>query len=290
MEDIVSRSRYPRKSSMVKKRRKTPRNGSLAQTIALQTIVCLVILLLVFIIKSIDNPVTNYDTNKVKYVLQLDYGIESIFKGMDSTIGGIREKLTGTGSEEEKSPVDVGGDSGVTDTSATLAKTANTLAAAPANSTGSTAGAMPETSVLSINTEDGGDLKVSMICPVDGTLSSPYGERIDPIDNSASFHEGVDIAAEEGSFVKAVLDGTVSDSGTSSSYGKYIVIRHDDGLTTVYAHCRELFVTKDQKVVQGDIIGSVGNTGNSTGAHLHLEIHRGGKVLNPLDYISVPLQ
>ncbi len=302
MEDVMTRSRYPRKSITAKKRKRIPRNGNnLTQIIARQIAVCLLLFLLVFIIKSINTPVTNYLTEKVKYVLQLDYGLNSIFESLDGGFNSLREKIGGTGDNDMNSTGDNAGTADASETgTATDISTDTARDISTDTKTGSDSGTgieslsaestSPESSVLSYSTEEGRDLQVGFISPVDGVLSSQYGERTNPDDNTVEFHEGVDIAANEGDRIRATLGGIVVDTGTSSSYGKYIRLRHENGMETLYAHCSDLFTARGQKVVQGDIIGNVGSTGDSTGAHLHFEIHQNGKVLNPLEYVSIPLQ
>lgn len=123
---------------------------------------------------------------------------------------------------------------------------------------------------------------VTFIKPVSGTISSRFGAR-----SSArpSAHKGLDIAAPKGTKIKAAADGIVTQAGTDYWYGKYIIIYHANGVETCYAHCSALYVSVGDKVSQGDIIGAVGSTGNSTGNHLHLEIRKDGVALNPQHYL-----
>lgn len=118
-----------------------------------------------------------------------------------------------------------------------------------------------------------------------GTKTSDFGERIHPIDNKKSFHYGLDIGADEGEPILSFADGTVRESGESESYGNYIIVDHEQGISTLYAHCSKLIKNKGEKVKAGDKIAEVGATGNATGNHLHFEIWRDGKVLNPSNYI-----
>lgn len=123
---------------------------------------------------------------------------------------------------------------------------------------------------------------VTFIKPVSGTISSRFGAR-----SSArpSAHKGLDIAAPKGTKIKVAADGIVTQAGTDYWYGKYIIIYHANGVETCYAHCSALYVSVGDKVSQGDIIGAVGSTGNSTGNHLHLEIRKDGVALNPQHYL-----
>jgi murein DD-endopeptidase MepM/ murein hydrolase activator NlpD len=115
-------------------------------------------------------------------------------------------------------------------------------------------------------------------------VTSCYGYRIHPISGEKNCHKGVDIALPTGTPILSGQDGTVTFAGYSGDYGNAVVIEDDKGLVSKYAHCDTLNVTAGQTVKTGDIIAAVGNTGASTGAHLHLEILKDGRYLNPLYY------
>ncbi|NVJ65602.1 MAG: M23 family metallopeptidase [Gammaproteobacteria bacterium] len=119
-----------------------------------------------------------------------------------------------------------------------------------------------------------------------GWLSSPYGNRADPFTGKKDWHPGIDFAALAGTEVVATAAGVVTTVGTKSGYGKFIEINHGDGYSTRYAHNKELLVKKGDMVKKGQVIAKVGNTGRSTGPHVHYEIMRDGKKLNPYRYIK----
>lgn len=123
--------------------------------------------------------------------------------------------------------------------------------------------------------------------PVEGTKTSDFGTRIHPISGKESFHYGLDIGAPEGTPIHAFAAGTVREAGVSKSYGNYAVVDHADGFSTLYAHCSKVNAQAGDTVSAGDKIAEVGATGSATGNHLHLEIWRDGKALNPAHYISV---
>lgn len=125
-------------------------------------------------------------------------------------------------------------------------------------------------------------LGISLIRPVSGTITSRFGVRSNI---RSSSHTGLDIAAPTGTPVKAAASGTVTFSGWKGSYGYMIVISHGNGVQTYYGHCSKLYAKNGQKVSQGDVVASVGSTGNSTGPHLHLEIRVNGTAYNPQNYI-----
>ncbi len=123
--------------------------------------------------------------------------------------------------------------------------------------------------------------KLSFSAPVKGRISSDFGWRIDPFNGKRRFHNGVDIAAPEGTPVKAVETGKVIFAGEKRGYGNLIILEHINGFKTYYAHLKEVKVKKGDIIGKNDIIGEVGMTGRATGPHLHFEIRRGRYVFNP---------
>lgn len=124
--------------------------------------------------------------------------------------------------------------------------------------------------------------------PVPGysRISSPYGYRIHPIFNTKKMHTGIDIPAPTGTPAVSIDQGKVIFSGTKGGYGKTIMIQHDDGKVTLYAHNSELIVSVGQRVQKGQVVSKIGSTGNSTGPHLHFEVRINGKHVNPVPYIK----
>ena len=118
-------------------------------------------------------------------------------------------------------------------------------------------------------------------------VTSYYGYRVHPISGEKNYHKGIDIGLPTGTPIKAGIDGTVTAAGyDAGGYGNYVVIRNDKGVEAKYAHCNTLTVSVGQTVAKGDVIATVGNTGNSTGPHLHLEVLKDGQYLNPI-YFAV---
>lgn len=124
------------------------------------------------------------------------------------------------------------------------------------------------------------------IWPAHGWLSSTMGHRTDPLTGGDDFHAGLDIAGERGQPVYATAAGTVTHVGYQGGYGNLIVLDHGFGLQTRYGHLLNYSVKQGATVKRGDIIGHVGNTGRSTGYHLHYEVLANGKLLNPLQLLS----
>ena len=117
--------------------------------------------------------------------------------------------------------------------------------------------------------------------PVAGSVSSGFGKRRDPLNNKKAFHEGIDLRGKKGEPVKATADGKVIFAGKNGGYGKCVKIDHGNGYTTNFAHLHKYHVKKGDSVNRGQTIGLVGNSGRSTGSHLHYEIAYKGKPTNP---------
>ncbi|NPA12879.1 MAG: peptidoglycan DD-metalloendopeptidase family protein [Aquificae bacterium] len=123
--------------------------------------------------------------------------------------------------------------------------------------------------------------------PLYGKLTSRFGYRRDPFNGKVAFHSGIDLKARYGQRVYATANGYVEFAGWKSGYGKLVILRHKYGYKTYYGHLSRIKVRKGQWVRAGTVIGYAGNTGRSTGTHLHYEIRRYGKILNPLKYLYV---
>ncbi|MGI6643129.1 MAG: M23 family metallopeptidase [Bacillota bacterium] len=124
--------------------------------------------------------------------------------------------------------------------------------------------------------------------PVMGDIISHYGWRPNPDSAGVSLHQGIDIAADRGTPVKAVLDGVVANVRQSSTYGLVVEIEHGGGLSTVYGHLDSVAMTEGEKVKQGDTIGKVGESGNATDPHLHFELRKDGLEIDPLTVLPPP--
>ena len=120
-----------------------------------------------------------------------------------------------------------------------------------------------------------------------GYYSSNFGYRIDPINGHSEFHTGVDIVAPIGTKVMAAAGGVVSYSGTMPEYGNVIDVDHDNGLTSRYAHLSKRIARVGDVVMKGQLIGLVGNTGRTTGPHLHFEVREKGIPLNPGKFLAM---
>lgn len=125
------------------------------------------------------------------------------------------------------------------------------------------------------------------LMPANGTITSGFGTRKDPITNKLTMHTGIDIAASVGTAVHAAGDGVVTYSGYSGDYGKMVIISHGFGYETVYAHNSKNLVEVGEKVKKGTKISEIGRTGKTTGSHVHFEIHYNSKQINPKNVLNL---
>ena len=135
-------------------------------------------------------------------------------------------------------------------------------------------------------TLEGKELLAHLTMPVKAPITSPFGLRNDPNSNQEAFHYGLDLGAPQGDKIKCAASGTVEEAGENAEYGKYIIIKHSDTISTLYAHCQELLPQAGDTVNAGQIIATVGATGNATGPHLHFEIRDGETWLDPAKFLD----
>ena len=126
-----------------------------------------------------------------------------------------------------------------------------------------------------------------MRLPVRGRLSSKYGYRTHPVYHKRLFHAGIDIAAPRNTPIAAARSGKVIYAGYRKGYGRLVILKHSNGYSTRYAHCNRLLVKKGQRIRAGQLIAKVGATGVATGNHLHFEVRKKGKTINPLKYVRM---
>ena len=123
--------------------------------------------------------------------------------------------------------------------------------------------------------------------PLKGKINSSFGYRTDPFKSRSGFHSGLDIDANYGQHVVATADGVVTKASWHTNYGKTVIVKHKDNYETLYGHLSKLQVKEGQEVKVGDVIGKAGFTGRSTGTHLHYEVIKDGKRVNPKNFLSL---
>ncbi|HET9096906.1 MAG TPA: M23 family metallopeptidase [Candidatus Baltobacteraceae bacterium] len=122
--------------------------------------------------------------------------------------------------------------------------------------------------------------------PLAGQITSPFGERKNPMGPGQDFHPGLDIAADEGTPIAAASAGRVVWAGPDGGYGNLIVVDDGNGVTTRYGHCSQIFARVGEAVSPGQTIGAVGSTGHSTGPHLHFEVRVNDQPVDPAQFLS----
>ena len=124
--------------------------------------------------------------------------------------------------------------------------------------------------------------------PIEGIITSPGGLRYNPVTGRREFHDGIDIAAPIGTPIVAPRDGTVLATGNSPSFGVYLRMAHPNGYVSFMAHLYGVTVSVGETVRQGERVAYSGNTGRSTGPHLHYSLFRYGQFVDPIDYVDLP--
>lgn len=123
--------------------------------------------------------------------------------------------------------------------------------------------------------------------PVQGLITSSCGERENPILHKKEFHNGIDIAAEEDTKVVAAKSGVITEVRYSPTFGKVLKFKTNDGFIVMYAHLNDSLVKEGERIVQGQVIAKVGNTGLSTGPHLHYSVWKGDMPMNPMQFVTL---
>jgi murein DD-endopeptidase MepM/ murein hydrolase activator NlpD len=123
------------------------------------------------------------------------------------------------------------------------------------------------------------------LLPAQGWITSYFGQRISPYSGKLKMHEGIDVGAPYGTSIVSPADGVVTFSGEKAGFGKFVQVDHGYGIETIYAHSQALFVKSGEKIKRGSKLAAVGNTGHSTGPHLHYEVRVNGIAVDPLYFI-----
>jgi murein DD-endopeptidase MepM/ murein hydrolase activator NlpD len=287
VEEIITRQRYSHQIGTQKRRKKSSNSANedmFSTGFAAKMLIVVVVLSVLALCKAADNPTTNSIVAKAKVVTTKNYNTDKYIMKFASSLG-IYTPAAAGGTDaikkDNKTP-----DAMQTGDAAMDKTSLNTQPVSSISGTQNTAAAelqeQPQDPVLLEDTliKAVAD-KYSFILPIKGDIASPFGTRIDPFTNKESFHRGIDITANMGTSIKAALNGEVTEASSNAENGQYIVIKHNDGIKTVYSHCSILVAQKGQKVNQGDVIAKVGNTENTSGSYLHFEIWKDNKLIDP---------
>jgi len=340
MESIMMRNRYIRRPSTSTRLRRASRTGAGIRAVIMRQIaICLLLLMVIVIFRSINISATNYITDKIRSALEHNVELKSIFTTIEKFAADIRDSIslntevnttphdsdTTDGLEALAGPADKDAansksasdtdneqDANITRTdTATLSVEESTrddgevsdnssdrkIEASSSIDNGSEIGQyeeqeaiVHEKSVLSASTESQNYHAAGMLIPVNGTLGTMFGEMTDEITGVSKMHNGIDINVRQKSRIIAVLDGKVTETGSSPAYGNYIKIDHSGGLKTVYGNCSSIIAAKGENVKKGDTVAVIGDTETSAGSHLHFEVWVNGAAADPLEFISVPVR
>ncbi len=244
--------------------RERKRNRPLRKLI-MQIIFCMIIYLSILVVKNCDYIFTQEFLNSVKNVLNYNVELEKYYNKASNFFNGTdvennQEIITNTTENENQT------------------NTQETENIGGANEDKQA----EETQNLSQMEIDANNIKgtYNLIKPLEGTITSRFGQRDPTTPTVPKNHTGIDIAANTGTDIIAALDGVVELASNEGDYGKHLKIKKDD-VTLVYAHCSELLKNQGDTVKQGEVIAKVGATGNVTGPHLHFEIRKEDRFVNP---------
>lgn len=264
---------------------------SLFKKMMMQLAICAVIYIIFYLIKNTNYIFSDDVINKTKEFLSYDINFGVIQEQISSFIDSNKDKFNFFGITDNESENEITNE---VQANITNEVQTNNITNEITNTIGGIGGAS-NNEVIETKTDgeekSQAELDIEYIkanysfkLPVTGTVTSRYGEREETEVVSAN-HQGIDIGADEGTAIYAAMEGTVTVASEEGEYGKHIDITNGDVLTR-YAHCSKLLVKEGQYVKQGDKIAEVGSTGNSTGPHLHFEIRRDNRIVNPDEIIK----
>ena len=295
-EEIYSRRSRNISRNVAKVSVSDKKNYGLLKKMILQIAICLVIYFIFYLIQNSNYVFSQDIINKTKEILSYDINIEEIFNNIINGINSFSNELVLDGTNntinsEENNTVNIetqnaiGGAKLASITAEDIALLQNSKAEEQSKENISGQNNNGEDKKLEELTDEEYVKTFNLIKPIEGIVSSEFGIR--SVDNPivSKDHKGIDIAANTGTEIKAAMDGTVTISSTTGSYGYHIQLTNND-ISTMYAHCSKLLVNVGDNVTKGQVIAEVGSTGNSTNPHLHFEIKRGDNYINPRDILE----
>ena len=254
-------------------------NYKLFNKVILQALICITIYVIFYLVQNSNYIFSDNVLNTIKNILSYDINFQKVYQDLNGYIENLKNKdnesdgqnVENEGqelNETEKNPVTEENIGGAQET--TEQETVDEQASVDPN-----AG-------LSQMEIDAKYIKenYSLTLPIQGTITSRYGLRNPTTSSVPKNHTGIDIAANTGTVIYAALDGIVKIASSEGDYGNHLRIEKDD-IAIYYAHCNKLYVKEGEQIKQGDAIAEVGATGNVTGPHLHFEIRREDRYVNP---------
>ena len=281
-EEIYQRRKngydYGRDSRAFRVSVKEEKNFSLFKKMFLQIMICLVIYFIFYLIQNSNYIFSEDVLEKTKQILSYDIDIANLY---EQTMGFITYQMEEA--KEDDVQKEESEQNEVENEEEVQKEETNGIGGIEPENT------LEKGSMLAEETpttdEEYIKSKYSLIKPVEGVVSSEFGQRdsFNPI--VSKNHTGIDIAASTGTIIKASMEGTVSVASTVGDYGYHIKITNND-VSTLYGHCSKLYVKEGDAIIQGQEIAEVGSTGKSTGPHLHFEITRGSNYINPRNILE----
>ena len=294
MERIISEQDRIRRAEEIAGRRKgtiSARNINVTNTkkkmplltkIFIQTVVSMCIFGMAYFLAQNNNPIID----NIRPVLEVDINLEQIYSELNNNFKSVTDWYDGFIDNTDEN---MQGQNENTNNESSIAvneeNTENSIVENANETVG--VGGSDENITLSQDEQDIAYIKenTSIIVPVQGTVTSGYGPRT-PTDIISANHAGVDIGANEGTKIIAAMEGTVELVSSYGDYGNHVKITNGE-VSTLYAHCSVICVNQGDYVTQGQKIAEVGNTGRTTGPHLHFEISREGRTVNPESIIEI---
>ncbi len=257
------------------------RDYKLLKKMILQILICLLIYFIFYLIKNSNYIFSESFLNKAKEILSYDINFQSQYEYVMDLINSENNTQTNeTQKIEEQNKIEEENTNSIITQEQTNQTTTQTLSA--------TSQTLPEeSSSLSQTQEDAEFIKqnYSLVKPLSGTITSRFGLRNPTTETVPKYHTGIDIAANTGTIFVAAMEGEVILVSDQGDYGNHIKIQKDD-VITLYAHCSKIYVTEGQEITKGQELGEVGATGNVTGSHLHFEVRRNERLVNPDDLLE----
>lgn len=297
-EEIYSRRRYNNRYGESLYRSGETRNryqpqetrkikGKMINKMIIQMIVCVIIYTCIYMLQYSNYLFSKDMVNKTKEVLSYDISIENLYNKSNEFFSNLQKKFNWGVNNEQNDNINAEAQDKNTNENVDNSEISQNDASTEVTNNDTTqlaVGGADETQQEEAKSQEEQDIEyvkqnVSIIWPIKGVITSRFGNRT-PTEIVTANHKGLDIAGNMGDNIVSAMDGTVVQYSEEGDYGKHLRIQSGEVLT-LYAHCSELLVQEGSTVKQGDVIAKVGATGRATGPHLHFEIRRDDRFINP---------
>lgn len=261
--------------------------GKMINKMIIQMIVCVIIYTCIYMLQYSNYLFSKDMVNKTKEVLSYDISIENLYNKSNEFFSNLQKKFNWGVNNEQNDNINAEAQDKNTNENVDNSEISQNDASTEVTNNDTTqlaVGGADETQQEEEKSQEEQDIEyvkqnVSIIWPIKGVITSRFGNRT-PTEIVTANHKGLDIAGNMGDNIVSAMDGTVVQYSEEGDYGKHLRIQSGEVLT-LYAHCSELLVQEGSTVKQGDVIAKVGATGRATGPHLHFEIRRDDRFINP---------